>query len=88
VWHTGYHETLLKRAELEDAWVSMLADIDRPDVAKVAALLLRFDTELGLTPMAAAKLHYAFVDEPEPPKAVESVGNVTSMRDRLKGMRE
>lgn len=89
IWHSGYHETIAKRAELEDQWAALSEGIVPFDAPKLAALMLRYETELGLTPMAAAKLHYAFVDEPEPPKAVDDPkGNVTSMRDRLKGMRE
>jgi hypothetical protein len=89
IWHNGYLETICKRAELEDTWANLSDGIVPFDAPKLASLMLRFDTELGLTPMAAAKLHYAFVDEPEPPKAVpDDKSNVTSMRDRLKGMRE
>jgi hypothetical protein len=89
VWHTGYHETIFKRAELEDTWTQLSEGTTPFDAPKLAALMLRYDTELGLTPMAAAKLHYAFIDEPEPPKAVDDdKSNVTSMRERLRGMRE
>ena len=89
VWHVGYHEAIFKRAELEDEWTRMHEAVVPFDSPKLAALMLRYDTELGLTPITAAKLHYAFVDEPKPPKAVDDdKSNVTSMRDRLKGMRE
>jgi len=92
-WNASFLEPLAKRAQLEDQWVTALegdADGDQraTDTAvRLLPLILRMDDAFGLTPAAAAKLHYAFVDdEPAPP--VESAGNVTNIRDRLKGMRD
>jgi len=87
-------EPLAKRAQLEDQWVTALegdADGDQraTDTAvRLLPLILRMDDAFGLTPAAAAKLHYAFVaDEPVPADAASNT-NVTDIRNRLKGMRD
>jgi hypothetical protein len=93
LWHDGFIEPLAKRAQLEDQWVAALdgdadGDSKATDTAvRLLPLILRMDDAFGLTPTAAAKLHYAFVDD-EPPPAPDTAGNVTNIRDRLKGMRE
>ena len=92
-WHDGFIEPLSRRAQLEDQWVAAIESEDgdsrATDLAvRLLPLILRIDEAFGLTPTGATKLHYAFVDEPAPEATPESTGNVTNIRDRLKGMRE
>lgn len=88
-WHKGYLEPLARRATLEDAYVDA-ADADNPyqERARLLPIMVRIDAQFGLTPDAAAAQHLVFVDEPEPPRAVDKGENVTPMRNRLKGMRD
>lgn len=86
MWHAGYTEALVKRAQLEDQFA---AATNYQDTARIAALIHRHDDALGLTPAGAAKLHLHFVDEPPEPKlSPEEQRNVTPIRGRLKGVRE
>lgn len=85
MWHAGYTEALVKRAQLEDQFA---AATNYQDTARIAALIHRHDDALGLTPAGAAKLHLQFVDEPPEPTVPTEAKNVTPIRGRLKGVRE
>lgn len=85
-WHRGFHEPLARRAQLEDEYAKLTEPDDR---ARLLTHLLRLDESFGLTPKSAMAMHLVFVDEPEPPKAVDAKdAPVTQIRGRLKGMRE
>lgn len=88
-WHGGFTESLVKRAQLEDRFALTASDGDEQAIARVLALIYRFDDALGLTPAGAQKLHLTFVeDEPEPVVPDGAGPKVTPIRGRLKGMRE
>lgn len=89
-WHKGFHEPLARRASLEDQYQAMVDDGDRQAASRLLAAMYRVDDSFGLTPMGAAKQHIVFVDdEPSAPKAGNgAAGNVTPIRNRLKGMRD
>ena len=54
---------------------------------RILPLILRMDDAFGLTPAAAAKLHYAFVAD-EPAQEMPTSAGVTDIRNRLKNMRD
>ena len=88
-WHKGFHEPLARRASLEDEYGASVADGDRQSASRLLAAMYRMDDSFGLTPMGAAKQHIVFVDDEPAPKAGNgAAGNVTPIRNRLKGMRE
>lgn len=88
MWHAGYTESVIKRAQLEDQFAGASKNENVTDLSRISALILRLDDALGLTPAGAAKLHLVFI-EPEPdPVVTGDAKNVTPIRGRLKGMRE
>jgi hypothetical protein len=80
--HDGFHETLAKRAQLEDVWTAVGNGEIGGDLTKLLPLMLRIDESFGLTSRAAAQLHLTFA---EPMPEVEQ-RPVSDIRDRLKGL--
>lgn len=85
-WNKGFLEPLARRASQEDEYAEA-SPTDRP---RLLGLMIRVDQQFGLTPAAAASQHLVFVDEepPEPKAGNGASGNVTPIRNRLKGMRD
>jgi hypothetical protein len=87
-WHKGFTEALARRASLEDEYAKALKSPDVSGAPRLLAYMFKYDETFGLTPLAAAKQHIVFVDEPVEPKAVGKDATVTPMRNRLKSMRD
>jgi hypothetical protein len=77
--HNGFTESLLKRAQLEDQWLTA----EPWEKLKLLPLMARLDEQFGLTPRSAAQLHLTFEEPPEPEVELTPVADV---RDRLKGL--
>ena len=87
-WHKGFHESLARRASLEDEYAKATSSPDLSAAPRLLAFMIRLDDAFGLTPLGAAKQHIVFVDEEPAAKPDKAPGTVTPIRNRLKGMRD